>query len=143
MIDGTKNYQVVSNRDYHPDWFVLHNHTLLENYLNSVKPEVVYFPFWSHKVPKHIIDKYICLGFHTSEFSSGSPIQNLIRMGHKQSFVKCFRMTEEMDMGKVLTSRTVDLHGTLDEILIRMSKLIMEMINGLQENPRQSYEPQG
>lgn len=133
-----KNYIIVSNRRYHPDWLYFYNPDILKNYINTISPnvEVIFFPFWSWKVPKEILDKYKCIGFHTGTLSGGSPIQNLIRMGERSVDLRMFYMSNKIDEGKEIDYKKIELHGTLEEILMRESKLIMEMINGHQTDYR-------
>ena len=135
-----KNYIIASNRNYHPDWFEIKNPDVLENYLKSYKPDRVYFPFWSWKIPKEILDNYKCFGFHTGVLpghAGGSPIQNLIRSGITDTTVTLFRLNEDIDGGEVLLHRPISLYGSLEEILMRISEEIMEMID-VQENIGQS-----
>lgn len=123
---------IASNRPF-PDR-VASNPEELEEVLDTSKPKYIFFPFWSWKVPNEILDKYICIGFHTGEQSGGSPIQNLIRNGEEWTKIKMFYMTSEIDKGKVIDTRNIYLYGTLEEILIRMTKLIMEMIDEFTKN---------
>lgn len=132
---------IISNRKYHRDWVEFHYPDMIENFLLATQPKVVYFPFWSWKVPKEILDKYVCVGFHTGGLTGGSPIQHSIKNGDKESYISVFRMTEDIDKGIVFTSRNIKLHGTLEEILIRMSKTIMELIDGFEKNNEQSFIP--
>ena len=134
-----KNYIIVSNRNYHPDWLEFSNPEILKNYINTISPnvEVIFFPFWSWKVSKEILGKYECIGFHTGTLSGGSPIQNLIRMGECDADLWMFCMSNKIDEGKGIDYRKIELYGTLEEILMRESKLIMEMIDGYQTNSGQ------
>ena len=135
----TPNMVVISNRG-NGDWIVLSDYKRLRKSLIALKPDFVFFPYWSHKVPDDIVDKYICYGFHTGklpEESGGHPIQNLIKLGRKSSVVNVFRMSKVVDGGKVIMKKEVSLEGSLDEILIRINNIIMEMINEFQTDCRQ------
>ena len=126
-------YLIVTNRLYHPEWNEVHP-DMLASFLRGGKPKRVYFPFWSTKVPKEILNNYECIGFHTGGLSGGSPIQHLIREGAKESYIKAFHMTEKIDEGEIIATKTIQLYGSLEEILIRMSKIIMEMIDEAENN---------
>jgi len=135
-----ENYIIISNRKYHKDWIELHNPENIESCLWAEEPDVIFFPFWSWRVPGKILDNYVCYGFHIGELPDergGSPIQNLIRLGRKRSTLNLLRMTNKLDGGEVLMTKLVSLEGTLDEILIRTSSLIMEMINDFPADCRQ------
>jgi len=110
---------------------------MLESYLASEEPQRVYFPFWSHMVPEPILLKYKCIGFHLGEEAGGSPIQHAIRSGKTECLLKAFLMTTKLDRGKHISIHSVQLHGSLEEIILRMSKIITEMIDA-QENYEQS-----
>lgn len=132
-------FVVISNRAYN-NWIVLSDPKRLYKSLKALKPEVVFFPFWSHKVSDDILKEYTCYGFHTGNLpkeAGGSPIQNLIRLGRKKSIVNVFKMTNEIDSGKLIMNKEVSLEGTLDEILLRISKIITEMIDEFQTDYRQ------
>lgn len=129
---------VISNRPY-SDWIRLEDPKRLIHYLKILKPDAVFFPFWSDRVPKNILDKYACYGFHTGklpEEAGGSPIQNLIRLGRKASVVNLFSMNDKIDGGEVLLKREVTLDGSLEEILLRIKALIVEMIDEFQKDYR-------
>jgi len=133
------NYIIVSNRKYHPNWIEAHSN-MLETYLKYNVPSRVYFPFWSSTIPKPILTKYECIGFHTGDERGGSPIQHLIRLNKNESRTKMFEMTEKLDEGKEMDSRVIYLQGSLEEILLRMSKSIMEMISA-KENYKEPTPP--
>ena len=128
-----KTHVIVTNRKYYNDWAELHP-DMLEGYLEAQMATRVYFPFWSTKVPKEILKKYECIGFHTGDERGGSPIQHLIRRGINESCIKMFRMTSRIDGGRLFSIRNIRLDGSLEEILLRMSETIMEMINAEEDS---------
>lgn len=70
--------------------------------LSSIRPRYIFFPHWSHKVPAEIIDRYECVCFHETDVPygrGGSPLQNLIERGHKDTVVTALRMVEDFDAG--------------------------------------------
>lgn len=130
-------YLIVTNRLYHPNWNEVHP-DMLHSFLFSKLPKRVYFPFWSTKVPKGILESFECIGFHTGGVSGGSPIQHLIKEGATESYIKAFRITEKIDEGEIIATKTIQLYGSLEEILIRMSKIIMEIIDEAENNKQPS-----
>ena len=58
----------------------------------------------------------------------GSPLQNLIVRGHKDTMLSALRMVGEMDAGPVYTKRPLSLEGTAHEIYLRAGELSFEII---------------
>ena len=117
---------IASNRPF-PNRKVLHP-ILLEQRILEYKPEYIFFPFWSWKVPKEVTDKYKCIGFHTGEINGGSPIQNLIRLGVENTVIRVFRLNDEIDGGEIIDRLPISLLGSLEEIILRQSNLINDYI---------------
>jgi methionyl-tRNA formyltransferase len=94
----------------------------------------VFFPFWSHKVPKEITDNYECVCFHMADLPygrGGSPLQNLILRGHTETVITALRMTDEMDAGPVYMKRPMHLKGSAQEIYNRAAILIKDMMQDI------------
>ena len=70
----------------------------------------------------------------TKGFTPCTP--DLIRLGKKSSVVNVFHMNDEIDGGRIIMKKDVSLEGSLEEILIRINKIIMEMINDFQTDYR-------
>jgi len=55
-------------------------------WLDALKPRAVFLPHWLWKVPADIISDFKCIGFHSTALSfgrGGTPIQNMIALGHE------------------------------------------------------------
>lgn len=99
--------------------------------LKKINPYIIFFPHWSYKVNKKIINKFDCICFHTAPLPygrGGSPIQNLILKKFKKSPVCAIKMTNKIDAGPIYLKKTVSLSGNLDQIFHRISLSILEMI---------------
>jgi methionyl-tRNA formyltransferase len=59
----------------------------------------------------------------------GSPLQNLIVKGLEETKISAISVTNEIDAGDIYLKQTLNLNGTAEEIFIRSSKIIEEMIN--------------
>lgn len=125
---------IASNRPF-PNRLVF-NPSGLDFALTLQKPDYIFFPFWSWKVPKEITDAYTCIGFHTGSIAGGSPIQNLIRKGATTSYLRMFYMNDTIDGGETIDSEQISLLGSLEEITIRMTELMEGMISEFQANNR-------
>lgn len=78
-----------------------------------------------------------CICFHMTDLPygrGGSPLQNLIVEGKKDTQVTALRMVEEMDAGPIYAKRPMSLEGRAEEIYLRASNLCWEMINWIINN---------
>jgi len=106
----------------------------LKDYLSSckTKPTTIFFPFWSWKIPDNIINKYHCIGFHSAPLpqgKGGSPIQNMIRLGYKNTQLCMFVMTSKFDNGEVLARVQIALDGPLHSIIHDVTVAITNLID--------------
>jgi methionyl-tRNA formyltransferase len=58
----------------------------------------------------------------------GSPLQNLISRGHRDTKLTALRMTEEVDAGPVYLKEPLSLEGSAEEIYLRATQLSAKMI---------------
>lgn len=103
-------------------------------YVNSIQPRYIFFPHWSVKVDKKITSNFECVCFHATDVPygrGGSPIQNLIVRGHKNTVITSLQMTDELDAGPVYFKVPLSLNGIAQEIYERSSKIIFDMINNM------------
>ena len=103
-------------------------------YLKYVNPSIIFFPHWSYKVSKRIIQKYNCICFHTGPLPQGrggSTIQNLIMINKKNSTVCALKMTENIDAGPIFLKKKISLKGNLEEIFKSISNAIINMMKKL------------
>lgn len=99
--------------------------------IHKEKPDIIFFVHWREKIPKEIHSKYICIGFHMTNLPygrGGSPLQNLILAGKKETVISAFRITDEMDAGPVYLKEPLILSGTAQEIYDRAYEKIQQMI---------------
>lgn len=116
----------------HVNWFLLEDKLLLKSdYLEKNKIESIFIPHWSFLIPKEIYKKYKCILFHMTDLPfgrGGSPLQNLIKLGFKQTKVSALRVTNKIDAGPIYLKRELDLSGSAKEIFSRTSLVIYKMI---------------
>jgi methionyl-tRNA formyltransferase len=99
--------------------------------VEEIQPRYIFFPHWSWIVPKDIVERYECVCFHSTPLPygrGGSPIQNMIERGYKQTKVTAFRMTAGLDDGPIYFQRDVSLGGSAEEIFARIASIMQEMI---------------
>lgn len=97
----------------------------------SNPPRYLFFLHWSHKVPKEILDACECVCFHMTDVPygrGGSPLQNLITRGHRNTMLSALRMVREFDAGPVYMKVALSLEGgTAEEIYQRASRCSCEI----------------
>lgn len=135
VIAATKKHYDEIDKSLEKNGFVVnrirHQHELTFDWLNSINPDWVFFPHWSWKIPSEIYQNFNCVIFHMTDLPygrGGSPLQNLIVNGHQTTQISAVQCVEELDAGSIYLKRPLSLLGTADEILIRASDLIADMI---------------
>jgi methionyl-tRNA formyltransferase len=107
--------------------------------LAAIKPRYVFVAHWSWKIPAEVFENFECIIFHMTDVPfgrGGSPLQNLIVRGIKDTKLTALRCEAEMDAGDVYMKCPLSLEGTAEEILARAGALIGEMIKAiLRDNP--------
>jgi methionyl-tRNA formyltransferase len=99
--------------------------------LEDLRPRYVFFPHWSYVIPAEIHTRFECVIFHMTDVPfgrGGSPLQNLIARGLEATKISALRCVEELDAGPVYLRRDLCLHGAAEEIYLRASRVIEEMI---------------
>ena len=99
--------------------------------LDQIQPEMVFFPHWSWFIPQEIHKRFECVIFHMTDVPygrGGSPLQNLIVRGHRETMLSALKCVQDFDAGPVYLKRRLSLDGTAEDILRRASGLIESMI---------------
>ncbi len=101
-----------------------------DEYCNSLvkeyNPDFVLFYGWSWMIDKDIIGDYKCIMLHPSKlpkYRGGSPIQNQIIRGEKDSAVTLFIMNEKMDSGNIVFQEPMSLSGSINDIFNKIEEL--------------------
>ena len=101
-------------------------------------PRYVFFLHWSLKVPANVIERWECVCFHMTDVPygrGGSPLQNLIVRGHRETKLTALRMTEGIDAGPVYLKEPLLLDGSAEEIFLRANRLAAQMIQRIIAEP--------
>lgn len=99
--------------------------------LAPINPEFIFFPHWSHHIDSGVYEQFECVIFHMTDLPygrGGSPLQNLIARGIYETKISALRCVEEMDAGPIYLKKSFNLYGSAEEIFIRASSVIVEMI---------------
>ena len=82
-------------------------------------------------IDKSIYNKYLCIQFHCSNLPKGrggSPIQNQIIRGIKNTKLSAFKVSKKLDSGPVCLKENLSLRGNGLDILIRLERKSIDMI---------------
>jgi methionyl-tRNA formyltransferase len=99
--------------------------------VRDLRPRYVFFLHWSWKVPPEVLEEAECVCFHMTDVPygrGGSPLQNLIARGHRDTKLTALRMTSELDAGPIYLKRNLSLEGGAEEIYLRASTLSADMV---------------
>ena len=116
------------------------------NYVKKINPTYIFFPDWSWMIPNDIVNNYTCVCFHESnlpQFRGGSPLQNQIIKGVKNSKTTAFIMNEKLDEGEILLKEKLLLEGSIDEIFSRMIENDYNMILKIIQGKYKKYKQKG
>lgn len=91
----------------------------------------IFIPHWSHMIPESLVSEFECIIFHMTDLPygrGGSPLQNLIARGHRETKISALRADAGIDTGPIYCKSPLTLEGTAKEIFERASLVIEEMI---------------
>lgn len=97
----------------------------------ELTPRYIFSLHWSWKVPDELVDRYECVCFHMTDVPfgrGGSPLQNLIVRGLRESKLTALRMSHDFDAGPVYMNEPLSLDGGAEEIYLRAGRLSAQMI---------------
>jgi len=119
-----------------------------QKHLQELNPDKVFIPHWSYIIPESIWGNFECIVFHMTDLPygrGGSPLQNLIVRGHKETKISALRVEKGLDTGDIYLKKPLSLYGSAEEIYMRASGIIETMIEEIiQNNPKpkkQTGEP--
>ena len=138
------NYVLLSNKPWHDQLFENLKDRGTENWhriasrgkftikvLERISPKMIFIPHWSYIISESIWSAFDCIVFHMTDLPygrGGSPLQNLIVRGHKDTMISALRVGKGIDTGPIYLKKPLSLDGTAEEIFIRASKIIETMI---------------
>ena len=114
-------------------------------YVNQIKPKIIFFVFWSKKIPEKIFNNNLCIQFHSSDlpkFRGGSPIQNQILNKVYKTKLTAFRINKKIDAGDICMKSNILLHGRAEDILKNIEKKAFQMILKISRKKRILFKKQ-
>ena len=109
---------------------------LTKEIVEKISPDYIFFPHWSWIVPQEIYDNYDCVCFHMTDVPfgrGGSPLQNLISRGFKNTKLTALKMVGELDAGPVYTKVELSLLGRAQDIFEDAAQKIFNIIKYITE----------
>lgn len=97
-------------------------------------PRYIFFLHWNTKVAADLWRHFECVCFHMTDVPfgrGGSPLQNLIVRGVRETQLSALRMVEAMDAGPVYAKVPLDLSGRAEEIYLRAGAASFELIRSI------------
>lgn len=94
--------------------------------IKEFEPDLILWYGWSWLVDSYFTKNYISVMLHPSplpKYRGGSPIQNQIINGEKNSAVTLFKMNDGLDEGDIFYQSNFSLQGCLDEIFLKIIKI--------------------
>ena len=108
--------------------------------------EKIFVAHWSSIIPPEIYDSFETIIFHMTDLPfgrGGSPLQNLIIRGYKNTKISALRCTSEIDGGPIYLKEDLSLDGSAEEIYIRADLIIEKMISTILLEKVRPYEQVG
>ena len=133
-----KHLEEKTARNFH---LITQKEDLTLDVLKKINPRYVFFPHWSHMIPKEIYEALDCVIFHMTDLPygrGGSPLQNLIQRGHNETKISALLCGSELDAGPIYMKRPLSLEGSASEIFLRSAGIIEAMI---EENVDKEPDP--
>jgi methionyl-tRNA formyltransferase len=99
--------------------------------LQPMAPRFVFLPHWSWHIPASVFEQFECVVFHMTDLPfgrGGSPLQNLIVRGFRETKLSAIRCVQQLDGGPIYCKQSLLLEGSAEEIFVRAAGLMEEMI---------------
>lgn len=136
-----KNYE-----DVHTITIITDKKKLGQDYIGK-DIDYIFFPHWSYIIPREIYENNECIVFHMTDLPfgrGGSPLQNLIVRGIKETKISALKVVKELDAGPIYIKFPLSLEGNAESIYRRASGIIFkEMIPYILNNNPIPYEQEG
>jgi methionyl-tRNA formyltransferase len=134
-----KNYKVVLKKNF----IILDK--LNYQKIKKIDPRIIFFIHWSKIIEKKFFENYECIQFHSTNLPfgrGGSPIQNQILMGIKNTKITAFKMGKKIDDGPFIIKRPLKLKDSAQKIYTNMEKISLEMIMKISKMKKLIYKKQ-
>lgn len=124
-IKNTEEF-IKNNSEYNIKLITDKENLNLKN-IDDFNPDYIFFPHWSWIIDEEIYSNYNCIVFHMTDLPfgrGGSPLQNLIARGIKNTKISALKVDGGLDTGDIYLKEDLNLNGSAEEIFIRLSDII-------------------
>ncbi|MBI2989715.1 MAG: methionyl-tRNA formyltransferase [Candidatus Magasanikbacteria bacterium] len=125
-----ENFKKFCSSDSQNHWFLIdHKDELSAERVREINPRYIFFPHWSWIIRRELHESYECVVFHMTDLPygrGGSPLQNLIVRGLKETKVSALKVAEGMDTGDIYMKKSLSLAGSAEDIFRRASDLVFQ-----------------
>ena len=132
-------FDEIEKRTGEPVMRITQEQDLQPSKLAKNKIRKIFFLHWSSIIPPEIYEEFECIIFHMTALPygrGGSPLQNLILNGHKETLLTAFRCVRELDAGPIYLQRPLELDGPAWQIFERARNLMVDMVEAIcRDNP--------
>ena len=126
------NFNKLKAQDKKNKWFLITaKEDLTPEKIKEINPKYIFFPHWSWIIPKNIYENFNCIVFHMTDLPygrGGSPLQNLIVRGHKDTKISAIKVVGQLDAGDIYLKKDLKLEGSAQKIFQRASLIIFKMM---------------
>jgi len=112
----------------------------------TFNPTWVVFPHWSNYISRVVYEKRKTILFHMTDLPygrGGTPLQNLIVRGYRETKLSAIQVVEELDAGPVYLKRPLALYGSAEEVYRRMMGLAFNMAREIIEHALEPIPQKG
>lgn len=127
-----ENFEKLKKTESDFNWVLITNkEDLSVELLANLDPKFVFFTHWSWIIKKEIYEEFNCVVFHMTDLPfgrGGSPLQNLISRGIKNTKLSAIKVVGGLDAGPVYVKEAFDLDGKAEDIYRRASSIAFRLI---------------
>ena len=108
-----------------------------EDFIRNENPDLILWYGWSWIIPSSITEKFFSVMLHPSplpKYRGGSPIQNQIINGEKESAVTLFKIDEGIDTGDIIAQKSFSLSGELNDVFRKITSIGIELSTQMIKN---------
>jgi len=113
--------------------------------LKRLNPNIIFFIFWSKIIKENVFKKYNCIQFHAADLPNGrggSPVQNQILRGKKNTKITAFKVSKNLDSGPIILKKKLSLGGSAQKIYENIEKISIKMISEILNMKKIFYKEQ-
>ena len=139
-------FELLSLKYDNINWYLARNEKQLSDLMQINTIDFVVLAGWSWILEDEKVNSKIVLGLHPSDlpdYAGGSPIQNQVLDGIKETKMSLFKLSAGIDTGDILLKESMSLQGGIEDIfseLVRASEKLLDL--AIEKYPNFTYYKQ-